>query len=275
MSVRSRRIGCQYVRMYSFARREVQALAMWQDIAAALRDAITGGDYPPGTTIPKETELMAAHGAGRETVRRAVIQLTAEGLVEPVRRRGTVVRIRPARRPVTRSRLVYRDERGYYFDQAAQGWYPLQPPSVSRGPVPFDVAAQLGVAPGDEAVIRDRIVGDPQTGRPAQLATSYIPAALAAELPVLAAGDTGPGGIYDRMEEAGLGPLGWTEAITARPPSRTEASRLGLAPGVALMRIVRLASSPDGRPLEVNDTRMSGDEFEVSYPLTRDATALR
>jgi GntR family transcriptional regulator len=77
------------------------------------------------------------------------------------------------------------------------------------------------------------------------------------------------------MEEAGLGPLRWTEAITARPPSRTEASTLGLAPGVALMRIVRLASSPDGRPLEVNDTRMSGDEFEVSYPLTRDATALR
>ena len=65
-------------------------MAMWQDIAGALRDAITGGDYPPGTNIPKETELMAAHGAGRETVRRAVIQLTAEGLVEPVRRRGTV-----------------------------------------------------------------------------------------------------------------------------------------------------------------------------------------
>ena len=63
---------------------------------------------------------MAMHGAGRETVRRAVIQLTAEGLVEPVRRRGTVVRVRPARRPVTRSRLVYRDELGYYFDRAAQ-----------------------------------------------------------------------------------------------------------------------------------------------------------
>ncbi len=256
-------------------RREVLALAMWQDIAAALRDAITRGDYPPGTTIPKETELMTAHGAGRETVRRAVIQLTAEGLVEPVRRRGTVVRVRPARKPVTRSRLVYRDERGYYFDLAAQGWYPLQPPSVSRGPVPFDVAAQLGVAPGDEAVIRDRIMGDPETGRPAQLATSYIPAGLAAELPVLAARDTGPGGIYDRMEEAGLGPIHWAEAITARPPSPIEASRLGLAPGAALLRIVRVASSPAGRPLEVNDTRMSGDGFEVSYPLSRDASALR
>jgi DNA-binding GntR family transcriptional regulator len=250
-------------------------VAMWQDIADALREAITRGVYPPGTTIPKETELMAMHGAGRETVRRAVIQLTAEGLVEPVRRRGTVVRARPARRPVTRSRLVYRDELGYYFDQAAQDWRPLRPPSVSRGPVPFDVAAQLGIAPGEESVIRDRILGDPRTGQPAQLATSYIPAALAAELPVLAEGDTGPGGIYDRMEEAGLGPLRWTEAITARPPSRAEAIRLSLAPGVALIRIVRLASSPAGRPLEVNDTRMSGDEFEISYSLTWHATASR
>jgi GntR family transcriptional regulator len=248
---------------------------MWQDIASALRDAIIRGDYPPGTTIPKETELMARHGAGRETVRRAVIQLTAEGLVEPVRRRGTVVRIRPARSPIIRSRLVFRDQRGYYFDRAAQGWYPLQPPSVSRGPVPFDIAAQLGVAPGDEAVIRDRIMGDPETGRPAQLATSYIPAGLAAELPVLAARDTGPGGIYDRMEEAGLGPVRWAEAITTRPPSPMEASRLGLTAGVALLRIVRLASSPSGQPLEVNDTRMSGDEFEISYPLSRDASALR
>jgi GntR family transcriptional regulator len=248
-------------------------MAMWQEIADALREAITRGDYPPGTTIPKETELMAMHGAGRETVRRAVIQLTAEGLLEPVRRRGTVVRIRPARRPVPRSRLVYRDDLGYYFDQTAQGWRALQPPTVSRGPVPFDVAAQLGVAPGDEAVIRDRVMGDPHTGQPTQLATSYIPADLAAELPVLAARDTGPGGIYDRMEEAGFGPIRWTEAITTRPPSPAEASMLRLAPGVALLRIVRLASSPNGRPLEVNDTRMSGDEFEINYPLSRDASA--
>lgn len=250
-------------------------MALWQEIATALREAIARGDYPPGTTIPKETELMAAHGAGRETVRRAVIQLTAEGLVEPVRRRGTVVRIRPARTPVTRSRLVYRDEIGYYFDQAAQGWRALQPPAVTRGPVPFDIAAQLGVAPGDEAVIRDRIMGDPATGHAAQLATSYIPASLASELPVLAARDTGPGGIYDRMEEAGLGPIEWTEAITTRPPSPAEVTRLGLAPGAALLRIVRLASSPAGRPLEVNDTRMSGDEFEIRYPLSRDPSAQR
>lgn len=113
-----------------------------------------------------------------------------------------------------------------------------------------------------------------QTGRPTQLATSYIPAGLAAELPVLAARDTAPGGIYDRMEEAGLGPIRWAEAITARPPSHgSQQTRAGT--GAALLRIRRLASSPADRPLEVNDTRMSGDEFEISYPFSRDASALR
>ena len=119
-------------------------MAMWQEIASALREAITRGDYPPGTTIPKETDLMTAHGAGRETVRRAVIQLTAEGLLEPVRRRGTVVRIRPARRPLTRSRLVYRDELGYYFDQAAQGWRITDPGTL----------AEIGTVPAHETVLR-------------------------------------------------------------------------------------------------------------------------
>ena len=127
-------------------------MVLWQDIAEALRAGIARGDYPPGSTIPKETELMAAHGTGRDPVRRAVAQLTAEGLVEPVRRRGTVVRQHPSRRRITRSRLVYRDELGYYFDQTAQGWRPVQPPSVSRGPVPYDIAAQLGLEPGQRAL---------------------------------------------------------------------------------------------------------------------------
>lgn len=65
------------------------------------------------------------------------------------------------------------------------------------------------------------------------------------------------------------------EAITTRPPSPAEAGRLGLAPGMALLRIVRLARSPVGRPLEINDARISGDEFEIRYPLSRDPSAQR
>jgi hypothetical protein len=48
-----------------------------------------------------------------------------------------------------------------------------------------------------------------------------------------------------------------------------------MASGVALLRTVRLASSPAGRPLEINDTRTSGDELGICYPLSRDPSAQR
>jgi GntR family transcriptional regulator len=248
-------------------------VALWEDIASALREAIERGDYPPGSLIPKETELMAAHGTGRDPVRRAIAQLTAEGLLEPRRRRGTAVRGRPARQRITRSRTVYRDEIGYYFDQAAQPWRALQPPVITRGPVPHDIAALLGISPGDEVITRDRVMGDPTIGQPTQLATSFIPVTLATELPVLAEADTGPGGIYDRMEEAGHGPIKWSEAITARMAGPAEVRALHLPPGVPLLRVVRLAASPAGRPLEVNDTRLNAEQFEVGYSITRHSTA--
>jgi DNA-binding GntR family transcriptional regulator len=248
-------------------------VARWEEIAVALRQAIEEGAFQPGALIPKEAELMAAHSAGRETVRKAVAQLTAEGILEPRRRRGTQVRRRPARQRITRSRMVFRDEIGYYFDPTAQPWRALRTPTVSRGPVPYDIAAQLGVDPGAEVVIRDRLMGNPQTREPKQLATSYIPASLASELPVLAQADTGPGGIYDRMEDAGHGPIRWSEAITARMPSPAEADLLHLPAGIPLLRIVRLAQSPAGRPLEVNDTRLDAEQFEVGYVITRDKSA--
>lgn len=170
---------------------------------------------------------------------------------------------------------MYRDELGYFFDQTAQGWRPIVSPAVSRGPVPYDIAALLDLEPGVEVIIRDRVMGDPDSGRATQLATSYIPEALAEDLPVLSAAETGPGGIYDRLEDAGYGPIRWTEAITSRMPGPDEARLLHLPPGVPLLRVVRLASSPAGRPLEVNDTRVSAEEWEISYPITRHASARR
>ena len=116
-------------------------------------------------------------------------------------------------------------------------------------------------------------MGDPATSEPKQLATSYIPAGLAAELPVLGEPDTGSGGIYDRMEEAGYGPIRWSEAISTRMPSPSEAKALRLPSGVPLLRVIRLARSPSKRPLEVNDTRMDGDRWEIGYPITRHASA--
>jgi DNA-binding GntR family transcriptional regulator len=247
-------------------------MARWQDIAIDLRAAIARGDYPPGSLIPRESELIEQHQVSRTTIRRAVAQLTAEGLLQPVRRRGTVVRDRPPRQRITRTRKVYRDQIGYYFDPIAQGWRALSPPVIEWGPCPHDIAYLLGLEPGAEVLIRDRVMGDPETEIAYQLATSYIPADLAGGAPI-AEQDTGPGGIYDRLEEIGHAPLNWNEAISARMPTPAEADLLDLAPGVPLLRIIRNTTSASGRPLEVNDTRLDSERFEVGYPISRDDSA--
>lgn len=247
-------------------------MTRWEDLADQLRDAIRRGEYPPGTLIPRITDLIDQHHVSRITVRKAVAQLSAEGLVEPVRHRGTVVRERPVRQRITRSRTVYRDEIGYYFDPVAQPWRALAPPVISWGPAPYDIAPALGVPPGAEILIRDRVMGDPQAGQPVQLATSYLPAALARGT-VLAEADTGPGGIYDRLEEMGHGPLTWHEAVSARMPTPTEADLLDLPPGIPVLRIIRTTENPDGQVLEINDTRLNAEHFEIGYPITRDPGA--
>ncbi|MFD3959650.1 GntR family transcriptional regulator [Micromonospora tulbaghiae] len=244
----------------------------YRQIAADLRKAIERGEYPEGAVLPKITDIAVSHGISKQTAREAIAELEAEGLVEVVRRRGTVVRARPVKRRLTRSRQVFRDELGYYFDPTAQSWRALETPTISWGRPPKDVALMLGGGPDDDVLVRDRVMGDPETGRAMQLATSFLPAAIARGTQ-LAEGDTGPGGIYDRLEEMGHSPLAWEETVGSRMPTPAEAERLHLAKGVPLLRIVRTTTGPDGTVLEVNDTRMSADEFEVGYPVTRHPSA--
>ncbi|MGW0801578.1 GntR family transcriptional regulator [Nonomuraea sp. NPDC002799] len=164
-------------------------MARWHEVAQALREAIAAGAYPPSTKIPTEDQLEQQFGCSRTTIRRAVAQLTAEGLVLPVRKGGTTVREQPERQPLTLATHVYRDELGYYFSRTVQDLRPVEPPTVSQRPCPPDVVALLGLRTGDPVIIRDRVMGDPETGRVIQLATSYLPADLAAGT-VLAEADT-------------------------------------------------------------------------------------
>lgn len=122
-------------------------------------------------------------------------------------------------------------------------------------------------------LLRDRIMGHPDTRQPMQLATSSLPAAVARGTR-LAEADTGPGGIYDLLEGMGHRPLVWEESVSSRMPTPIEAARLGVAKGVPLLRIVRITAGPDGTVLEVNDTRMSADAFEIGYAVTRHSSAV-
>lgn len=53
----------------------------YREIAEQLRARIEGDELRPGAPLPSEAELMAAHGVARQTARRALALLEADGTV--------------------------------------------------------------------------------------------------------------------------------------------------------------------------------------------------
>ena len=84
-------------------------------------------------------------------------------------------------------------------------------------------------------------------GRPIETAVSYIPLDLA-EGTAITELDTGPGGIYARLEEAGHELAQFTEEVTARMPTADERRRLELGGGMPVLVVVRTAYDTAGRP---------------------------
>ena len=65
---------------------------MYEQLAAVLRDQINKGQLPPGQLLPSERTLQQQYGLARETVRRSIAVLRAEGLLEVRRGQGVVVK---------------------------------------------------------------------------------------------------------------------------------------------------------------------------------------
>lgn len=67
--------------------------AVFRQLADLLRSQITSGELAPGARVRSELGLAQEHGLSRTTVRQALGQLRAEGLIVVKRRpRGTFVR---------------------------------------------------------------------------------------------------------------------------------------------------------------------------------------
>jgi GntR family transcriptional regulator len=71
------------------------AVALYQKISEDLLRKISSGALPVGSLLPTEMALMAAYQASRNTVRMALQQLQARGLISRRRNRGTMVEALP------------------------------------------------------------------------------------------------------------------------------------------------------------------------------------
>lgn len=69
-------------------------LPKYRQLLQLLRTRILAGELPPGARLPTEDELIRTYGLARGTVRRAIEQLAAEGLVVTTQGSGSYVSAR-------------------------------------------------------------------------------------------------------------------------------------------------------------------------------------
>lgn len=253
--------------------REVVTVARYLEVAEDLQERIENGEFDETGMLPKLPEIEAHYRISTTTARDAVKELKRVGLVVPVKKRGTVIRVPPTRDEVViRSQVIDRDEYGYFSGTATQHWKSLSA-AVQNRPAPAEIAAIFRLAVKTPLVVRARTLGDLDKPVYRHAADSWLHPDVVRDVPVLAEKYTGVGGTYDRIEEWHGHPLSWFEEVGSQTPTRAEAKELLLPPGVPMLRVLRISYlgkwHPESPIMEITDTRMSGELFRVRYPIER------
>ena len=235
----------------------VDRLPLYRRIEADLRDRIGSGDLAPGARIETELELMERHGVSRATVRQALGELVAEGLLEIRRGTGTFV---------TTPRFQHTIGGFYSFSREIEG-HGLRPGTTVLGlgvePADEVVAGALGVAPRTRVVAlrRLRLAGD----EPLVVETSYLPAA---RFPGLERVDFSAVRLYDTLTSAyGCRPVRARETFEPILLTDDEAGLLGQAAGGPALRVERIAYDQDDHPIEFCRSTVRGDRYQYAVEL--------
>jgi GntR family transcriptional regulator, phosphonate transport system regulatory protein len=196
-----------------------EGVALWRQIVRQIQADIASGTSKPGARLPTEAELSVRFGVNRHTVRRALEELSRDGLVRVEQGRGSFV---------AEDVLDYNVEARTRFSEWIRR-HNKEPSGIIRQlrEIPADqrVAAGLGVRSGSRVVLLERLgLAD---DRPVSLARHYFPALrLKGMLQALQATPR----ITDALRAVGVEDyLRQQTRVTARLPTPTEAELLRMA----------------------------------------------
>ncbi|WP_131765077.1 GntR family transcriptional regulator [Candidatus Protofrankia californiensis] len=238
----------------------------YQQIADELREKIVTGILPEKAKLPSERELSEEYEAARVTVRQAIAVLRGEGLISAEHGRGIFVRQRRPIRRIAQKRLSPKarslNQSAFLADTANAEYEPSVKVAISVEGADSATAEILNIDPGDEVLVRDRVML--ADGEPVQLATSVFTRKLAGGTRIEQE-DTGPGGVHARLAELGREPVRFVEKITVRMPSPEIRKELRIDNGIPVIHIIRVALDKNSLPVEVNYMTLAADRYELVY----------
>lgn len=232
---------------------------LYAKVELALAADISAGTLAPGTQLPPEDRLIARFGVSRTTVRKAIENLVARGLVEIRRGKGTFV----AQRRITQELT---ELTGFVEDMQALGRMPTaRLVDTQTLPADADVARQLALPQGS-LVMRIRRVRLAD-GVAVSFDETYLPRDIGEKV---ATHDLDAEPIFSLLEDKYALPLTEAdyrlEAITA-PPEVAHA--LGIDPGSAIFLIERTSYTEAHRPIDYEKLYYRGDLISFVTRLAR------
>lgn len=227
-------------------------LPLYQRLRDDLAAGIAARRWRPGDLIPSEAELAGRHGLSVGTVRKAIEQLVAEGLLERRQGRGTFVR---------RARFDSSLFRFFRF-QSETGERVVPKARILRRtalPAPSAVASALRLREGEPVVnlSRLRLID----GEPLLAEEIWLEAARFAAVLEVGTGELGDL-LYPFYEDRCAQMVATAdEVLTVEAANRLQARLLGRAPGAPLIVVERTAFDPERRPIEWRRSRGPADRF--------------
>lgn len=228
---------------------------LWRRVAADLRDRLAAGEFEG--FFPGEFALAEQYGVSRATVREALRELRAQGMV-------TAHRGRPSRPgiPVMIEQStdtlfsLYSSVRAVGLDQRS---------AVRALDVRRDGAAaqRLGLDDGADLVYLERVrfVGV----EPLAVDCTFLPAARTR--PLLEADFTGTSLYGELRSRCGITVAAGSETVRAAIPDAEQREALAIGPDTAILLVERVGLA-DGEPIEYRQTALRGDRFTLTnrYP---------
>lgn len=234
---------------------------LWHQVEQSIRRAIDAGRLPSGSRLPGEGELTTLLGVSRITIRHALANLEAAGVVRREHGRGTFVR---SLRLVAGTRALT----SFTHEMSALGVeVSSQLLAVDTVAAEADVAEALEMSAGADVVrIRRLRLGD---GKPIGVQTANLRADRVAGFVAADLDPGGPGGgsLYAVLSQRfGIEAGDASEVFRVAGAAGDDADVLGIAVGAPVFAVERLTSDERG-PFELTRSTMRGDRYEIRSTL--------
>ncbi len=232
-----------------------RGVALWRRIAEAVEQEIAGGTLVPGARLPTEAQMAAQFAVNRHTVRRALEELSRNGLVRVEQGRGSFVAedvldytVGPRTRFSEWIRRHNKEPSGQTLD-------------LRELPADAAIGAGLGLRPGAKVVRLERLgLAD---GRPVSIGLHHFPAG---RFPKLLAAMRDGAGISEALAQAGVADYRrQVTRVSARMPTEQEAVLLAMPRNRPLLVTENVNVDPAGAVVEFGLSRYPTPRVQIVF----------